>query len=587
MKRNPIVIALLAGLTVAVALVLLWPQRSSGPEAIVHGKDACARCRMKIGAPGFAGELRDGKGHITKYDDVGCLVAAMNEVEVEAAWVEDHETAELVPIDEATLVRGGVSTPMGHGIVAFRGAARAEAFAREHGGVLVTLAEVRGKHAPPGPAEPAARTAVPGGPRPFEPGDAKAGKVVFLRECAGCHGERGDGRGAAAAFLKVPPRNFLKGKFRLRTTPSGKPPTTADVLKTIERGLPGSGMPSFAFLSPVERRQVAAWVLERADLLDEPEPEPLPDPGPPPATTAQTIARGKEVYANTVCAQCHGPAGRGDGPAAPSLKDEDGRAIPSREFTDGVYRGGSERQDLYLRFSTGLDGTPMPSYAASIPAGDRWALVDYLLSLKEPPRAALPSDPIAAGRALAEKYACRGCHVLDDGRGGDVGPDLRVSGQKLSVEWLRSWLSDPRAKGKIYPWRPQRMPDLALEPNEIDALVAYVSAMGKRTRPFETPDTSTFQADRLTEGKNFFLLRCTECHQLGDVIPTPYVKQQGPDLIHVSERVDFEWALGWILDPRKIDPRTRMTVPGITREQAESVRMFIWKTSLENRHAAR
>jgi cbb3-type cytochrome oxidase cytochrome c subunit len=64
------------------------------------------------------------------------------------------------------------------------------------------------------------------------------------------------------------------------------------------------------------------------------------------------------------------------------------------------------------------------------------------------------------------------------------------------------------------------------------------------------------------------------------------VKQQGPDLIHVTERVDFEWALGWILDPRRIDPKTRMTVPNITREQAESVRMFVWKTALERGRAA-
>ena len=42
-----------------------------------------------------------------------------------------------------------------------------------------------------------------------------------------------------------------------------------------------------------------------------------------------------------------------------------------------------------------------------------------------------------------------------------------------------------------------------------------------------------------------------------------------------------DWAARWILDPRKIDPKTKMTVPGITPEQVEAVRMFVWKASIE------
>ena len=32
----------------------------------------------------------------------------------------------------------------------------------------------------------------------------------------------------------------------------------------------------------------------------------------------------------------------------------------------------------------------------------------------------------------------------------------------------------------------------------------------------------------------------------------------------------------------QIDPKTRMTNAGITPEQVEAVRMFVWKTSIEN-----
>ena len=53
---------------------------------------------------------------------------------------------------------------------------------------------------------------------------------------------------------------------------------------------------------------------------------------------------------------------------------------------------------------------------------------------------------------------------------------------------------------------------------------------------------------------------------------TPAATQQGPDLIRVAPRVDFEWAKRWIVESKKIDPKTRMTNPGITPAQAEKTR---------------
>jgi mono/diheme cytochrome c family protein len=324
-------------------------------------------------------------------------------------------------------------------------------------------------------------------------------------------------------------------------------------------------------------------VLDVADALDTPEP-PLVDAGKAPAETAESVARGKAIYEQVQCFQCHGKSGKGDGPAAAALRDDDGNVIKVRDFTNGQFRGGGEREDLYYRFVTGMDGTPMPAFRDQIQGKDRWALVDYVRSLRVTPApVARPSDPILAGRQVTEKFSCRGCHVLDDGKGGDVGPDLRVSGQKLGSDWVRTWLKDPRAWGKVYMWRPQRMPRLALSDEEIDVLARYLAAMGHRKdAPVTPPDAKQFPQAKLDLGKNIFLLRCTECHTLGNVIATPLPKQQGPDLIKVADRVDYEWAKKWISNPHAVDPKTRMTVPGITPEQVDAVRMFVWKTSIEN-----
>jgi mono/diheme cytochrome c family protein len=231
-----------------------------------------------------------------------------------------------------------------------------------------------------------------------------------------------------------------------------------------------------------------------------------------------------------------------------------------------------------------MDGSPMPGYGDSLDEKQRWALVDYVLSLRTPaPVTPLPDDPMAAGRQVAAKYGCRGCHVLDDGKGGDVGVDFRLAGQKLDPTWVRDFLRAPYAYGKIYPWRPHRMPQLPLAKDEIDAAARYLAAIGKRPdAAVPLPDPATFPAAKLESGKNTFVLTCAQCHALGAVVQTPLASQQGPDLIRAAGRVDWEWAKGWITNPRKYDEKTKMLIPtALTPDDVENVRMFVWKTSLE------
>ncbi len=82
------------------------------------------------------------------------------------------------------------------------------------------------------------------------------------------------------------------------------------------------------------------------------------------------------------CNKCHGEEGRSDGRSAPTLKDGAGNAIRSVDMTKRwVYRGGPARKDIYRTFSTGMNGTPMPSYYESLTEEERWQLVDYIYSL--------------------------------------------------------------------------------------------------------------------------------------------------------------------------------------------------------------
>jgi mono/diheme cytochrome c family protein len=94
------------------------------------------------------------------------------------------------------------------------------------------------------------------------------------------------------------------------------------------------------------------------------------------------VARGKVVYEQMKCAECHGVDGKGDGPSASTLRDNWGNVILPRDFTKGgtEMKSGPAPQDLYKAFSTGLDGTPMPSYADFLNPSQRWDLVHYVMS---------------------------------------------------------------------------------------------------------------------------------------------------------------------------------------------------------------
>jgi cytochrome c oxidase cbb3-type subunit 2 len=59
---------------------------------------------------------------------------------------------------------------------------------------------------------------------------------------------------------------------------------------------------------------------------------------------------------------------------------DQGSIAPS-DLTLKPFKSGSNPKYLYRTLSTGLNGTPMPSYADALSANERWALVSCILSI--------------------------------------------------------------------------------------------------------------------------------------------------------------------------------------------------------------
>ena len=214
-------------------------------------------------------------------------------------------------------------------------------------------------------------------------GHSEAGAAVYYRYCWGCHGARGNGDGENAQYLSPLPRNFVAGTFKCRSTPTGTLPADSDLFNAITRGFNFTTMPSWATLTAQNRADLVAFIKTfSARWVSEKPGEPIAIPAEP-KLTPESLKHGGELYQKLECWKCHGQEGRGDGPAAATLVDSSDQPIRPYNFTSSNRsKCGRTNAELYRIFMTGLDGTPMPSFADVVKPEDAWDLVHYLRTLQ-------------------------------------------------------------------------------------------------------------------------------------------------------------------------------------------------------------
>ena len=256
------------------------------------------------------------------------------------------------------------------------------------------------------------------------------GKAVFDEHCVECHGSTGHGDGPSASFLTPRPRDFTNGKFKIRTTETGSVPTDEDLIGSVRRGLYGTSMPGWDRILPdADVADVVQYVKSLSTQFTAP-PKPIAvGAGIPSSPTS--VARGQQAYDKLQCGKCHGGDGRGTGAVATTFEDDWRQPLRAADLTEPwTFHGGGTARDIYLRFRTGMMGTPMPSFADAASDNEMWDLANYVVSLARKPVWSMTADevqqlyahqdaeakanPVKRGKYLVETLGCGQCHSAFD-----------------------------------------------------------------------------------------------------------------------------------------------------------------------------
>ena len=364
------------------------------------------------------------------------------------------------------------------------------------------------------------------------------GAALYQDRCASCHGKTGHGDGEYAALLTPRPRDFTAGRFKFRTTETGSLPTDDDLAKTIGDGLHGSSMPSWKpFLSAEQIRALVAQVKTFSPRFASEHPQPivtgqeLPD-------TPENIDAGRAVYEALKCSACHGTDGRGAGAIAHDLKDDWGRPTRSTDLSEPwTFRGGSTVRDIFLRFRTGMNGTPMPSFLGAATEPQLWQLAAYVKSLGRKPvwemkdageiaalyrdqQQAAAADRVRHGEYIVSIVGCVFCHSPYRADSTMIEELKLAGGQKVEVvpfgtfvtynltsdkeTGLGNWTDEQIKKfvttgvrrdgSRMLPY-PMPWPNYAsMKPEDLDAVIAYLRSLPPVTNRIPPPVSANIVA---------------------------------------------------------------------------------------------
>jgi len=194
------------------------------------------------------------------------------------------------------------------------------------------------------------------------------------------------------------------------------------------------------------------------------------------------------------------------------------------------------------------------------------------------------AETLNVAYATYERAGCYACHKT---RGFDTttmkkpGPILTKIDSKLTKEWVKTWIRNPRAV-KQTTWMPRvwynsnssSPQDAVRNEVEINAAVDYLFANSEKWEP---PVKTPPRGDAKAGEKIVKSIGCQGCHVVGEGTREDAGPHRtfGQALENIGAKTTYEWVFNWVRDPKHYNPKTYMPNLRLTDAQAADVATYL------------
>src|SRR5439155_699102 len=194
------------------------------------------------------------------------------------------------------------------------------------------------------------------------------------------------------------------------------------------------------------------------------------------------------------------------------------------------------------------------------------------------------AENLGTAYATFERAGCYACHKT---KGFDTnvrkpGPILTKINAKLTADWVKNWIRNPRAV-KQTTWMPRffynsnnSAPEDAVRNEvEINAIVSYLFANSDNT--YQSAVKNASRGDAKSGEQIVKSVGCQGCHVVGEGNRSEVGPHRtfGQPLENIGNKTTYEWIYNWVRDPKHYSPDTYMPNLRLTDQQVADVATYL------------
>jgi mono/diheme cytochrome c family protein len=194
------------------------------------------------------------------------------------------------------------------------------------------------------------------------------------------------------------------------------------------------------------------------------------------------------------------------------------------------------------------------------------------------------ADMLNIAYGTYERAGCYACHKtkgFEQDKMRKPGPILTKISSKLSEDWVKTWIRNPRAV-KPSTWMPRiwynsnsnSPADAVRNEVEINAVVAYLFA-NSEGHEFDVKNPA--HGDAKSGEQIVKSIGCQGCHLVGEGKREEVGPRRtfGQPLENIGNKTTYEWVYNWVKDPKHFNPATYMPNLRLTDQQAADVATYL------------